>query len=189
MMQHLDTDSLARFMEGGGTADERARWETHLSECGECREEMVEVRRILATAPGRRRSYLVPLTAAAAALLLVWGGTMVRQPADDVTRDPDAAPTITLAPRPVAPLGVVSHPEDLIWTAVPGVTRYRVTLFTAEGRAAWQTTTRDTFATLPDTLRLVEAAPTYWQVKGETSFGRWVESELVAFTVRRDPPR
>jgi hypothetical protein len=189
MTEHLDSTSLARYLGGAGTSGERARWEAHLSECAECREEMVEVRRILATAPDRRRAYLIPLTAAAAALLVVWAGTVVRHPLGDVTRDPDSSVTVALAPRPLAPLGVVSPPDDMLWSAVPGVTRYRVTLFTSEGRAAWQTTTSDTFATLPDTLRLPLATPNYWQVKGETGFGRWVESELVAFSIRRDPPR
>ena len=65
MTDHLETASLARYLGGAGTPDERARWEAHLSECADCREEMVEVRRIVATAPARRRAWLAPLAAAA----------------------------------------------------------------------------------------------------------------------------
>ena len=46
MTEHLETASLARYLGGAGTPNERARWEAHLSECPDCREEMVEVRRI-----------------------------------------------------------------------------------------------------------------------------------------------
>lgn len=190
MTEHLDTVSLARYLEGAGTSHERAGWEAHLSECPDCREEMVDARRILATAPGRRRVSLVPLAAAATALLLVWTGTMDREPPEQATRDPETSPTIAIAPRPLAPLGDVARPDGLLWSAVPGVARYRVTLFTSDGQAAWQATTTDTFVALPDTLRLAVATPNYWQVKAETGFGRWVESELVAFTMSpADAPR
>jgi len=151
---------------------------------------MVEVGRILATGPGRRRISLVPLAAAAAALLMVWTGIHSLHPSGPETRDSETSLTLSLVPRPLAPLGDVSRPDTLLWSAAPDVARYRVTLFTSEGQAAWQTTTSDTFATLPDTLRLAMATPHYWQVKAETAFGRWVESELVAFTIRRgDAPR
>jgi hypothetical protein len=185
MTEHLETGSLARFMAGDGTPDERVRWEAHLSECAECRQEMVEVRRIIATAPGRRRPWLVPLAAAAAVLLVVWTGTTGREPAGQDTRDPESSPTLALAPTPLAPLGRVTRVDGLQWTSVPGVARYRVTLFTTEGQAAWQATTADTFVTLPDSVHLALAIPHYWQVKAETGFGRWVESELVAFTIPR----
>jgi anti-sigma factor RsiW len=190
MPEHLHTVSLARYLGGEGTSDERARCEAHLSECPECRGELVEVRRTLATAPGRRRLWLAPLAAAAAVLLLVWTGTIDREPVGDATRDSETPPSLALAPKPLAPLGRVSRLDGLLWSAVPGVARYRVTLFTSEGQAAWQVTTTDTFVALPDTLHLAVATPHYWQVKAETGYGRWVESELVAFTLPRpDAPQ
>lgn len=190
MTQHLDTVSLARYLGGVGTSVERARWEAHLSECPECREEVVEVRRIQAAAPGRRREALVPVAAAAAVLLLVLTGTIGRGPLGHQTRDAEPAPALRLAPRPLAPLGSVSRPDGLLWSAVPGAARYRVTVFTSEGQIAWQVTTTDTLVTLPDTLHLAVATPEYWQVKAETGFGRWVESELVAFSISPgDAPR
>ena len=186
MSEHLDVMSLARYLGGAGTPEERASWEVHLSECASCREEMTEVPRVHATAPGRRRAWVGPLAAVAAAaavLLLIWAGTTTREPLGRVTRDAETSPTRGLAPWPLAPLGTVSRPDGLLWSAVPGVVRYRVTVFTSDGQTAWQVTTTDTFATLPDTLHLAVATAQYWQVKAETGFGRWVESELVAFTI------
>ena len=64
-----------------------------------------------------------------------------------------------------------------------GVLHYRVTLFTGDGQVAWRSTTTDTFVVPTDTPRLAPATPYYWQVKAETSYGRWVESEVVGFTL------
>ena len=184
---HLDAVSLARYVEGSAASDERRRIEGHLAECPDCRVELIESQRILAAhSPRRRWTRLVPL-AAAAALFLVWTGTVHRPRTEPVTRD--AAITATAAPLPVAPLGNVSRIDTLRWRAVPGVLQYRVTLFTGEGQVAWRTTTTDTFVASADTLRLVPATPYYWQVKAETSYGRWVESELVGFTLVPVAPR
>lgn len=178
---HLDAASLARYVEGSASSNERTRCEAHLADCHECRADLIESRRILASSSSRRRSRLAaPLAAAAAVLLLVWTGT--RHPhAMPVTREPAA--TTTLVPLPVAPLGSVHQVDTLRWRGLPDVLHYRVTLFTGDGQVAWRTTTRDTFVAIRDTLRLVPAAPYYWQVKAETSYGRWVESELVPFTL------
>jgi hypothetical protein len=190
MTEHLDAISLARYLGGAGTPAETGLWETHLSECADCRAEMIEARRIHATVPGRQRASLVPLAAAAAVLLVIWSGTATYEPFKHVTREPEGAATLALAPRPIAPLGNTARADVLRWNAVPGVARYRATLFTSEGQPAWQTTTQDTSVALPDTLRLAAGTPYYWQVKAEKGFGRWVGSELVAFTISRaDAPR
>ena len=178
---HLDPGAIAGFLDHALTDDQRARTEAHLAECRECREELVEVQRLVQSPPRRRWAPLVPLVAAAAVLLLIWSGGGSRHSVDPLTRDP--ALTATLAPQPLAPLGTVAQVARLQWTAVPGVLHYRLTLFSGEGRAVWQTTTTDTSVTPPDSVHLVTSAPYYWQIKAETSYGRWVESELVAFTL------
>ena len=204
----LDEVALAEFVEGIADVGRRERSILHLAACGHCRRQLAslvdlladpsiagEVRQVerLRDRPAPRRRFLAGaglIAAAAAAVLIVWTGIMSLHPSGPETRDSETSPTLSLVPRPLAPLGDVSRPDTLLWSAVPDVARYRVTLFTSEGQAAWQTTTSDTFATLPDTLRLAMATPHYWQVKAETAFGRWVESELVAFTIRRgDAPR
>jgi hypothetical protein len=178
---HLDPVSLARFIDGGASPDQQALWEAHLAECGDCRAELIESGRILATSPRHPRwTRLVPIAAAAAVLLVIWTGTLHRPRTEPVTRD--ATLTVTM-PLPVAPLGNVSRFDTLRWRAVPEILRYRVTLFTGDGQVAWQTTTADTFAVPGDALRIVAVSPYYWQVKAETTYGRWVESEVVGFTL------
>jgi hypothetical protein len=179
---HLDAVSLARYVEGITDSDERARCDAHLADCPECRSELIESRRILATSPRHTQwTRLATAAAAAAVLLLVWTGSVTHHRAEPVTRD--APLTTTIAPLLVAPLGNVSKVDTLRWKAVPGVLRYQVTLFTGEGLVMWRTTTASSFVAPPDTLPLIPATPYYWQVKGETSYGRWVESELVGFTI------
>lgn len=187
MAEHLDPMSVSRYLSGAGTPSERVTWESHLAECAECREELVAVGRILAAPPTRRWVRVIP-AAAAAAILLAWIGTVTLKPSPSITRDPDSSPSTALAPRPLAPLGDVSRPGRLVWSAVPGATRYRVTLFTADGQAAWQASGADTVAALPDSVRLPVSTAQYWQVKAETGYGRWIESELVAFTIRAEGP-
>ena len=124
---------------------------------------------------------MAPVAAAAAVLLVVWTGISQRPRTEPATRD--ATLTTTVAPLPLSPLGNVSRVDTLRWQAVPGVLHYRVTLFTGDGQVAWRSTTTDTFVVAMGTLRLAPARPYYWQVKAETSYGRWVESELVGFTL------
>jgi hypothetical protein len=178
---HPDVGVLARYCDHALGPDERAQVEVHLADCAECRETIYEVRGILHTQPRRRWATLVPLVAAAAVLLVVWSGRDQRPPTGPVTRDP--ALTTTLAPQPVAPLGSVSRVEALQWSSVPGALRYRLTVFSADGQVLWQTTATDTAVAPPDSLRWMALTPYYWQIKAETGHGRWVESELVTFTL------
>ena len=178
---HPDGGVLARYFDNSVGPDERAEIETHLADCAECRETMYEIRRILQTQPRRRWASLVPLAAAAAVLLLVWSTGDHRPRTGPVTRDP--ALTTTLAPQPVAPLGYVSAVEGLQWSLVPGALRYRLTVFSADGQIVWQTTATDTAVSPPDSLHWVTLTPYYWQIKAETGHDRWVESELVTFTL------
>jgi hypothetical protein len=180
-MLHPDEDQVALYLNGRLDGPARRALEAHLADCAECRAEVVEVRNLLAAKPGARRwRVMLPLTAAAAVVL--WFGMGAGNGAPPVTRD--AALTTTLAPAPLAPLGHVEAANRLVWSSVPGAGRYRVTLFTAEGEARWLEVVADTSVALPDSVRLEPKESYYWQVKAETGFGRWVESELVEFEVR-----
>src|SRR5690348_10074200 len=104
---HLDAVSLAQYIEGGSPADERGPCDAHLAECPECRAELIETRRILATIrPRARWRGLATAASAAAILLLVWTGSARHHRPESVTRD--AAVTTTVAPLPVTPLGSVA---------------------------------------------------------------------------------
>jgi hypothetical protein len=177
---HLDEGAVARYHDGALDAFERARIEAHLADCPACLQELLEISRLLQSQPRHRWKMLVPLAGVAAALL-VWAIAGYRLPGGTVSRDP--ALTTTLAPQPVAPVGIVPQVDSLIWSAVPGARRYRLALFAADGRVLWQIMPTDTAVALPDSLRLVASTRYYWQVKAETGYGRWVESELESFSL------
>jgi len=178
---HLDALLVARYLDGTCDLEDRALVEDHLSACASCRVELGALAGLVRN-PGRRRlPGFVPALAAAAALLLVVWGAQPRNQAPSRTRD--SAITATLAPTPLEPVGGVAAVNALRWHSVPGAERYRLILFSADGQPLWQVTAPDTVAVLPDSVDLVPRATYYWQVKAETTYGRWVESELVEFTV------
>ena len=179
---HLDEGAVSRYADGAIEVGERARIESHLADCSLCREELGEVGRIVATRPRRRqRVWLAPAMAAAAALVIVALRAIPGPGVPSVTRDP--ALTETLGPAALGPRGPVGVLDSLRWTAVSGATHYRVTLFAPDGRVLWEAVQQDTVAAVPDSVSVAPDATHYWQVKAETGFGRWVESELVPFTL------
>lgn len=189
LTDHLDPHTMAELADRSLDPAGRARAVEHLADCRECRDELAEVTRLVQTAPVRRRSWLVPAAAAAAAAVIFvvsLPGPRGRTGAQHVTREP--ALTLTAAPEPIAPRGGVSLADSISWTSVPGATRYRLTLYGSGGDVLWQTLPADTAVAIPDSLGLTAGGEYYWQVKTETAHGRWVESELVPFTLSREAP-
>jgi hypothetical protein len=180
--QHPDDGSIARYLDATVDRAERDRIENHLADCADCRIALGEITDILATRPRRRWMPLAPIMAAAAAVLVVvWSGSVTP---DHAPRTRDPALTEALGPSALLPVGSVPGVDLLRWNAVPGAGRYRLNLFGTDGRVLWQATVTDTVVDLPDSVRLAPQTAYYWQVRAETGYGRWVESELTSFTVR-----
>jgi anti-sigma factor RsiW len=179
---HLDPADLAGFVDGLLPAADRARIESHVADCDECRAEIVAVARLVAK-PARRRVWYIPAAAvaAAAALMLV----MLRPAPDDrrapVTREPMISATV--APSALAPRGVTSAAKTLVWTSVPHADVYRITLFDDAGRSLWETQTADTVAAIPATIPLLAHASYFWKVEAQTGWNRWVASDLIEFSI------
>jgi hypothetical protein len=188
----LDDDTVAAFAEGALDAAARAAVLPHLAGCARCRGAVASVARALADSGvarevrgveggGRRRFYRIVLPlAAAAALLLVL--VLPRQGDDSGPphRDP---PADASAPVPIAPVGVVAEASPLIWTAVAGADRYRVTLSDAGGVVLYETQLTDTVTALPDSIVLVSGRSYVWIVEARTGFDRWSTSRLVEFSI------
>ena len=188
----LDDDTVAALAEG--TLDVAAREAVlpHLAGCSHCRSAVASVARALADLSvarevrgveggGRRRFYRIALPlAAAATLLLVL--VLPRQANDGGPphRDP---PTVASAPVPISPVGVVAEASPLVWTAVAGADRYRVTLSDALGVVLYESQLTDTVAALPDSIVLVSGRSYVWIVEARTGFDRWSTSRLVEFSI------
>ena len=190
--QCLDDDTLAALAEGTIDPTTRAAVLPHLAGCARCRGAVASVARALADSgvarevrgvegAGRHRFYRIALPlAAAAALLLVLAWPRQTNDGGPPHRDP---PPDASAPVPIAPIGVVANATPLLWTAVAGADRYRVTLSDARGVVLYETQLADTVAALPDSIVLVAGRSYVWIVDARTGFDRWSTSRLVEFSI------
>lgn len=83
------------------------------------------------------------------------------------------------------PVGALSdRPTQLVWSEVPGTTRYRVTLSTVDDTTIWRSETTDTSIELPKRVvgQLHAAVSYFWQIEGlAENFSAIGRSRLVAF--------
>jgi hypothetical protein len=191
----LDDDIIAGLADGTLDPALRATVLPHLAACRRCRTTLASVTRALAEPAvargisaaerGPRRLYRValPLAAAAVVLLLLWAPGR-----ENVGPGHRGDEPVVTTPVPVSPVGTVAAASVLVWTRVPGADGYRVTLFDAAGRVAYETRATDTAAALPDSLVLVAGRPYLWKVEARTGFDRWVTSELVEFSLAGHAP-
>lgn len=182
---HLESGEVAAYLDRALTPDARARVEAHLDQCADCSAEIVQVARLMRTAPLRRHAIPASLAAAAALVLLLTPSIPHPGPGGSEYREP--AMTSTSAPSVIAPRGAVAAPLQLVWSAVPRAGRYRVVLLDDAGALIWRAETADTAVTLPDSVRLRAGIPYFWKVDAETQFGRWVASDLVDFAITAAP--
>lgn len=193
----LDAEIVAALAEGSLDADARARALRHLAGCALCRRAVASVTAALADEPitheieiaegrhGWSRKVLritVPLVAAAVLLLLL------RSPVAENGGGHRGGVGSGSAPVPVSPVGPVAAVHVLVWTRVADADAYRVTLFDAEGRVAYDARATDTTAALPDSIVLVAGRPYLWKVEARTGFDRWSTSALVEFSIASQVP-
>ena len=181
--RHLEPNEVAAYVDRATTAEVRARIQSHLTVCDQCRAEVMEIARMAATLPrARRRKHLwIPAAAAAAVVIMLASPHSVREP---TARDREGPVTTTVSPRGVAPVGSVDSILNLTWSAVPHADRYRVRLFDTAGSVLWEHETTDTSVVLATSVRLQANRSYYWKVEANTGFDRTASSELVEFSVR-----
>lgn len=184
--RHLEANEIAAYVDGAVAGVQRAAIQAHLAACADCRAEVAEVLPIVRTlprAPRLPRRVWIP-AAAAAALALLWAGPRaLREPT--VPEHREETVTMTVAPRPLAPVGAVDSATALVWSSVHSADRYRARLFDSDGTVIWEHETGDTVAALPRSVALRARLPYYWKVEAHTGFDRWAASDLVEFVPRR----
>ena len=180
---HLESGEVAAYLDGALAPSDRTDVEAHLADCDACRMEVVDVARLVRARPNSRRWYLPAGAAAAAAAVLL---LLIPGPGQDGLAPPDYREpviTTTVAPNAIAPRGTITTARRLIWSSVPHADRYQVAVFDDTGRVLWETQTSDTATALPDRIRFQPGAPYHWKVKAQTSWNRWVSSDLVEFSI------
>jgi hypothetical protein len=185
---HPTDDDLAAYLDRRLEAPERDRLESHVAWCPDCRAQLIAASAVIRrrAAVRKRWATLAPVAAAAAAVILLvalpegWPG------AGSAPAHRDAPSATSTTPIPIAPQGVVAAAEALVWLRLERADRYRGTLFDASGVVVWRTETGDTVAALPDSVRLEPGATYLWRVDARVDIDRWVQSEMLQFTVAPD---
>lgn len=172
---------MAAYVDGRLSGESKATVEQHLVSCHECVDEVSDLRAVLESGRPRWRRLAIPLTAAAAALLLI------ALPSDqfDVPDSHRDRPPVAAVERPVgvAPVGPIDSVVRFEWRRVEGADRYRVTLFDSTGVVLWSSSTADTIASVPDSVALEPTGTYLWQIEARLGFDRWLASELERFEV------
>jgi hypothetical protein len=188
--EHLPAALVAAYLDGRLDAAERARAESHLADCAECRQEVVEMRAVLAdpettgvTKHVRRPNRWLPVgigTAAAAALLIVLASTARRSP-PEIERTPSDAASARLATHAPSD-GVSAERVVFVWApAAPG-SSYRLTLTDSAGAPVWSTSTMDTVLALPATTQLARGRRYHWYVDALVGDGHTMTSGVRSFS-------
>jgi hypothetical protein len=186
---HLEPHEVAAYVDRVTAEVDRARVESHLAACAECRAEVSDARRIAATLPRTRVTRRNVLVAAAgiAAVLLVFLVPRANRDAEDLQHR-GAGPGMT-QPVVIAPVGIVTSADTFIWSSVPRATRYDVRLFDAAGSVVWSTRSTDTVVRRPPEISLRPNASYYWKVDAQTGISRTESSELAEFSIRKGENR
>jgi hypothetical protein len=175
---------IAAYVDGVASADVRSRIDTHLTECLDCRDEIVDASRIAATMSRTKRARTtiwIPAAVAAALVFILVRPNFVRDPGMEHR---EAPVTTTGLPRALAPVGIMDSLPRLLWTSVPNADRYQVRVFSADGSVLWEQATTDTVASLPSTIDIQAGRTYYWKVEAHTGFDRRAASKLIEFSVR-----
>jgi hypothetical protein len=181
---HLDSNDIAAYVDGALDDAARARVDAHLAACGQCRAELIAVRRILAGAPRRRRWFALTTIAAAAAvvLLIVWPRDRDRGvPGGPVVRDGETPGAVVML---IAPDSVAGLPLSFAWRPLPNATTYRVSLTTTSGVLIWSGATADTTMAVPDSVSVASGTAFYYYVDALLTDGTSVSSGVRQVRVR-----
>ena len=185
--EHLSPELVAAYLDRELTAQEADRVAGHLAACDRCREELIEVRRLMSqpapARPGRRvLRFLVPAAAAAAAVALF--AVPGLRDGGDVTRG-EGGPSAD-AVSAVSVIGPLEGPVpgDALrfeWHAAGEEALYTLAVTDATGAVVWTAATADTTAALPPSVRLSPGSEYFWYVDAQLSSGETTTSGVQRF--------
>ena len=185
--RHLDPNEIVAYIDHAATGEQRARLESHLARCADCRAEIRDAERIIASLPVNRswrRRGAFSAAAVAAALLIV---AVLPRPGSERSslQHREAAVATTISPVSLAPVRHVESLGAFIWRSVPHASRYEVRVFDVNGFVVWHEETTDTTLRAPVAAGIRAGRPYYWRVQANVGYDRRVTSELAEFTVQR----
>lgn len=183
---HLPLETVAAYLDRQLSGLELDTAEAHLASCNLCRAEIVDLTKVLRQRRRPRLLYVGGVSAAAAAVLLFAAGTWeaARSPAETHRG------AITDARVAVQLMSPTTHSDARTtwrWGPVSGADRYELTVFDADGRIVWDTTTTQSVVKAPAAGRLEIGRKYFWRVRARIDWDRWVSSDFAEFTLRAVP--
>lgn len=183
---HLPPETAAAYLDRRLSGSELDAAEAHLASCHRCRSEIVNLTKVLRRRGRPRLLYVGGLSAAAAAALLFVAGTW------EVTRSPaethrDAVTDARVAVQLISPPRHSDARTTWRWGHVSGADRYELTVFDADGKIVWDTTTTQAVVAAPTGGRLETGRKYFWRVRARIGWDRWVSSDFAEFTLRATP--
>jgi hypothetical protein len=188
---HLSDSDIASYLDGAMSADERARAETHLSMCDECRLETVTASEAIASAPSTKpRSTTawrwVGVTAAAG-LLVVAASTLSRNAADTeiVRAENPGLPGNRATVIVVSPTdgGSLARDQSLVWRSFGPDATYRLTIADESAQPLYSATVQDTSAAIPSSVPAERGKKFFWYVDAIGGDGLTASSGLKSFII------
>lgn len=187
---HLSADHLAAFLDRRLTGSDRERAVRHFAECGECREELTELRDVL---PATRRAGAGRWIAAAAILAVLtipsFVGDRAREGRSRVRTDQEVRlPDVTNAIPVVSPADQSTVPQmgiELSWRSAGVGATYAVTVQDSSGSEVWKRSSlADTSITVPETTRLNSGSRYFWSVDARLADGTTAKTGAHTFIIR-----
>jgi hypothetical protein len=139
---HVDEATWDRIVSGELDDHRRTELFDHITACNRCAaiwrgvlslQEEAAKEGLMASEIPWWKSRLAPLAAAAALVIAIGGVMIMRQPGTDTLRSTAGLATVEGLMMAYAADGM----PTLVWTPVPDATRYRVEVFTDDGRPVW----------------------------------------------------
>jgi hypothetical protein len=190
---HVSSEHLAAFLDGRLTGSERERAVRHFASCGECRQELTELRDLLALPfEARSRRWIAVAGAAAAILAFVVVTQMVsdgslggsgRVRTEDGVRLPDGTQAIAVV-SPNDRVAVSPTALSLSWRPAAAVAMYVVTILDSTGTQVWSHSSADTSVIVPISARLRPGRLYFWSVDARLADGTTAKTGPRTFTVR-----
>ncbi len=185
---HLSPSDVAGYIDHSMTGVARERAESHLSDCAQCREELVACGRLVHSAPTwRRRRLVAPLFAAAVAasfLAIVFAAPRVQNSSSRGVERGTGAVTRELTPvAPRSGTSVAAEGLRFTWRADTGAVGYRVVVTTSTGTPVWRGESRDTSAVPSREATFVPGEEYYWRVESTRADGGGAMSRPASFRI------
>ena len=187
---HSSASDISAYLDRTLSAGDRTRVEAHLADCSECRQEVVELSRLLRSRPARHSIGRWAVAAGIAATLAIIVGLPSGpdappvQPPEVVERGLRAEEGLKLSAwGPTRGVSVRRDSLVLAWkpNASGSGPQYHLTLSNAEGSILWTASTPDTMLMPPPSLILPGGRTYYWYTDALLPDGRSLSTGVQEF--------